>query len=92
MSTTTIRLPEQLKKRLGEAARKAGLTPHALIIQAIAERVDAEEKQGSFIAEAEARYENLVSTGEAIAWPEMRRYLENRRAGKRGRRPRARKL
>ncbi|MEQ8262024.1 ribbon-helix-helix protein, CopG family [Pseudohaliea sp.] len=92
MSTTTIRLPEQLKKRLGEAARKAGLTPHALIIQAIAERVDAEEKQGSFIAEAEARYDNLVSTGEAISWPEMRNYLENRRAGKRTRRPRTRKL
>ncbi len=92
MSTTTIRLPEELRARVAEAARRAGKTPHKFILDAIAEKTDREERRADFNETAERRWEDIVATGETIAWPEMRRYLLERAAGKRPRRPAARKL
>ena len=48
MSTTTIRLPDDLKERVAIAAERAGMTSHALILDAIAERVEAQERSGAF--------------------------------------------
>ena len=36
MSTTTIRLPDELKMRVADAAERAGMTPHGFILEAIA--------------------------------------------------------
>lgn len=55
MSTTTIRLPDDLKTRIAAAAVRTGTTSHNFILEAIAEKADQEE---------------------------MRRYLEDRLAGK----------
>lgn len=41
---------------------------------------------------AEKRYAGIVSSGKTIPWSEMRRYLEDRAAGKASKRPRAKKL
>jgi predicted transcriptional regulator len=38
MSTTTIRLPDELKARVALAAEQAGTTAHQFILQAIAEK------------------------------------------------------
>jgi predicted transcriptional regulator len=75
MSTTTIRLPEELKGRIAAAAERAGSTPHAFILEAIAEKTTHEERRADFTQEAEARYARIVATGETISWQEMRRYL-----------------
>ena len=92
MSTTTIRLPQELKARVAAAAQRAGTTPHSFIVQAIAEKADAVERQNEFVAEAEARYAAVVASGKTISWREMRAYLEKRSTGARARRPKARKL
>ncbi len=92
MSTTTIRLPEELKDRVKRAAERAGLTAHALILDAIAERVEAEERRNDFHDTAERRYAEIVASGKTIRWAEMRAYLEDRLAGKKTPRPTARKL
>jgi len=92
MSTTTIRLPEELKARVTAAAKRAGTTSHNFILEAIAEKADQEERRGQFHDTAERRYAEIVASGKTIPWTEMRRYLENRLAGKKARRPPARKL
>ena len=92
MSTTTIRLPEELKARVTAAAKRAGTTSHNFILEAIAEKADQEERRGEFHDTAERRYAEIVASGKTIPWTEMRRYLENRLAGKKARRPAARKL
>lgn len=46
----------------------------------------------AFAAEAERRYAALAASGMTIAWTEMRRYLENRIAGRAAVRPASRKL
>jgi predicted transcriptional regulator len=92
MSTTTIRLSEDLKARVAAAAKRTGTTSHNFILEAIAEKADQEERRGEFNDTAEQRYAEIVASGKTIPWAEMRRYLEDRLAGKRVRRPAARKL
>ncbi|MBX9629747.1 MAG: ribbon-helix-helix domain-containing protein [Burkholderiales bacterium] len=92
MSTTTIRLPEALKKRVAAAAERAGTTPHNFVVEAIAEKTDQVEQRGEFYDTAERRYAEVAATGKTIPWNEMRKYLEDRLAGKSPKRPVARKL
>jgi len=92
MSTTTIRLPDELKARVAEAAGRAGTTPHNFILEAIAEKAEQAERRADFDAVAEQRYAGIVESGKTIPWSEMRGYLEDRVAGKAVKRPVARKL
>ncbi|MGN6739746.1 ribbon-helix-helix protein, CopG family [Dyella sp.] len=92
MSTTTIRLPEELKARIAEAAKRAGTTAHNFILEAIAEKASLEERRADFDTEAEQRYARIVESGKTVPWDQMRGYLEDRLAGKAARRPVARKL
>ena len=92
MSTTTIRLSDELKARVAAAAKSVGTTPHNFILDAIAEKADQEERRADFVEEAQQRYAAIVATGKTIPWADMRRYLEDRAAGKKARRPAAKKL
>ncbi|MFA7292120.1 MAG: CopG family transcriptional regulator [Rhodocyclaceae bacterium] len=92
MSTTTIRIPDDLKTRVAKAAGRAGTTPHNFILEAIAEKAEQAERRAEFDTVAEERYARIVETGKTIPWSEMRSYLEGRVAGKAVKRPAARKL
>jgi predicted transcriptional regulator len=92
MSTTTIRLPQDLKERVARAARRAGSTAHSFILEAIAEKAEQEERQGEFQDTAEQRYAGILASGKTAPWGEMRRYLERRLTGKKTSRPKPGKL
>jgi predicted transcriptional regulator len=92
MSTTTIRLPEDLKARVATAAKRAGKTSHSFILEAIAEKAEQEERRSEFDDVAERRFADIVALGKTISWDKMRMYLEDRLAGKAARRPVAKKL
>jgi len=92
MSTTTIRLPDELKARVAAAAKHAGTTAHGFILEAIAEKTEQAERRADFDSLAEARYARIVATGKTIPWPEMRSYLEAHMRGEVAQRPVARKL
>ena len=92
MSTTTIRLPEDLKARVAVAAERAGTTAHSFILEAIAEKADQAERRADFRDIAEKRYADLAASGKTIPWEKMRNYLEDRIAGKAVTRPVAKKL
>ncbi|MCP4873956.1 MAG: ribbon-helix-helix protein, CopG family [Gammaproteobacteria bacterium] len=92
MPTTTIRLPEDLKDRIAHVAKRAGTTSHAFILNAIAERVEEEERRNDFHETAERRYAEIASSGMTIPWGEMQTYLKNQLAGRKKAVPKARKL
>lgn len=92
MSTTTIRLPEDLKVRVTVAAKRAGTTSHNFILEAIAEKADLTERREEFHTLADTRYAQFIADGKTISWNEMRGYLEARLAGKSMPRPVAKKL
>ncbi|KKZ18046.1 CopG family transcriptional regulator [Serratia marcescens] len=77
MSTTTIRIPDELKARVAAVAEQVGVTSHSFILQAIAEKTQQEELRRDFENEAEKRYAKIIATGETVSWKEMRGYLEN---------------
>lgn len=92
MSTTTIRLSEDLKARVAVAAKRVGTTAHGFILEAIAEKTAQAEIRAGFETEAEERYNKIIASGEAISWAEMRNYLKEKNTGKNNALPRARKL
>lgn len=92
MSTTTIRLPEELKARVAAAAEHAGTTAHGFILEAIAEKTDQAERRANFHSVGAERYAELVASGKTIPWEKMRRFLEDRVAGKSVAHPRPKKL
>lgn len=92
MSTTTIRMPAELKARVADAAEQAGTTAHNFIIEAIAEKADQAAQRADFEAVADQRYAEFLESGMSIPWEEARTYLLDRLAGKTTKRPVARKL
>lgn len=92
MSTTTIRLPDELKARVAEAAKQAGTTSHNFILEAIAEKAEMAAQRAAFHNLADQRYSQFLESGKSIPWEEARTYLMDRLAGKSAKRPVARKL
>lgn len=92
MSTTTIRLSEELKARVAEAAKQAGTTSHNFILEAIAEKAELAAQRAAFHGLADQRYAQFLESGKSIPWEEARVYLKDRLAGKTVKRPVARKL
>lgn len=89
MSTTTIRMSDDLKARVAAAASRSGGTAHGFILEAIAEKAEREEQRASFDAEADQRLATLMASGKSVAWQEMRAYLEARLAGETPEKPAA---
>jgi predicted transcriptional regulator len=91
MSTTTLRLPDELRTRLARLAERSGKSPHSLMLEAITQKVDEEELRASFQAEADGRFTEMMESGVGIPWHDMRAYLRARAGGKSARAPKARR-
>ncbi|MCY4755714.1 DUF6290 family protein [Pelomonas aquatica] len=92
MSTTTIRLDDDLKERVSEAAARAGKTAHAFIRDAIAESVEQAEFDAEMDRICEERWAEFLKTGEAIPWEEVKAYMKATAAGEKAERPVPRKI
>lgn len=91
MSTTTLRLPDDLKTRIAAAATRAGITPHLFMLEAVAEKTEQAEKRADFEAVADGRYAKILKSGETLDWHDVRAYLKARAAGCSAARPATRK-
>jgi predicted transcriptional regulator len=89
VSTTTIRLDEELKARISGAAERAGTTTHAFILDAIERTVEQVEQEEEFHQLADARWARLLGSGETVQWDEAKKYVSARARGERPRKPRA---
>jgi predicted transcriptional regulator len=92
MDTITIRLPQDLKERVARAAELSGTSAHRFLLEAIAEKVEQEERRGDFQHTAERRYAEILASGKTVPWSEVRRYLERRLDGRKVNRPKPRPL
>lgn len=92
MSTTTIRIEDELKSRVAAAAERVGKSSHAFILDAIAAIVEEVELDESFHRIADARWAKVLATGKTVGWDDAKTYLEARSRGERPRKPVARKL
>jgi predicted transcriptional regulator len=92
MSTTTIRMDEALKVRITAAAERAGKTPHAFMVEAITEYVEQDEEDAAFHRLGLERLEEMQRTGMAVAWEDVKQWLQATAKGERPEWPKARKI
>lgn len=74
MSTTTIRLPEELRSRVEAVAATKGSSMHAFMLEAIAEVTERLERQQDFLAEGQRRWKKMLKTGEYLSPEDVRAY------------------
>ena len=87
MSTTSLKLPEELKTRAIAAARLRGVTPHAFMVEAIRQTAEATEKRARLVADAVATRGRARKTHKGYAPEDVREYVMARIAGKKPRKP-----
>lgn len=90
MSTTSLKLPDELKQRAAAAAEKQGVSPHAFMVQAIELAATSAERRASFVNEALAARDRVLQTGKAFDADQVHTYLKQRIAGGKAAKPKAR--
>lgn len=87
MSTTSLKLPAELKLRAAAAAKNQGMSPHAFMVGAIEQAATAAEQRATFVAEAAAARNVMRESGVGYAADEVHDYLRRRAAGQKADRP-----
>ena len=91
MSTTTLRLPPDLRDRVSKLAEESGTTAHGFMLEAIIERVASEELRREFLKEGNDRLANMLENGRGVEWADMRDYLSEKAAGRDPGRPKVKR-
>jgi len=92
MTTTTLRIDDELKARVAAAAKRAGKTTHAFILEAIAQVIEQSELDDEFHGIADERLSKVLTPQKTVPWDAAKGYLEARSRGEHTHRPAARKL
>lgn len=87
MSTTSVKLPPQLKARVAALAKKTGRSAHSLIVEAVERQTTAEERMEQFVAAALAADADVERTGEVYRADDVHKWLKRLAAGKAAPRP-----
>ncbi len=89
MTTTSLKLPEDVKKLAATVARQQGITAHAFMVDAIRSAAVAADKRASLIADAQLARTETLKSGKGYAADEVHAYLRARAQRKTVTRPRA---
>lgn len=87
----SLRVPDDVKKRAARLADAQDTTVHAFMLEAIRDKVDAEEARAAFHEEARLRLARMKKSGKGIPAAEVFAYLDARGKGKSPARPKARR-
>ena len=87
VAATSLKLPKALKARITRLAKKAGESPHALMLRLLEEQVQATERFEAFVADARKADERMQENGAGYAAADVNAYLEDRIAGRNKARP-----
>ena len=87
-SSTTLKLSDDLKKRIAPLAESAGKTPHAWMVDALETQATLAERRKAFVADARAAEKEVEKHGLVHRAEDVHRYVLARIAGKKARRPR----
>jgi len=82
MSTTSLKLPEDVKRLAAVAAEQQGITPHAFMVEAIRSAATRAEQRARFVAEAIAARDEVMDSGKGHEAGEVHAYLRARAEGK----------
>lgn len=75
MTTTSLKLSDSLKQRVNALAAQANKSPHAFMVDAIAEQTERIEADRAFMARAEASLKHYQETDIGYDVDEVHAYL-----------------
>ena len=84
---TSLKLPKALKSRITRLAKRAGESPHALMLRLLEQQVEAGERFEQFVADARQADRSMRESGQGYAAANVHGYLEARIAGRKATRP-----
>lgn len=90
MSTTSLKISEDLKQLAAAAAKQQGITPHAFMVEAIRAAATAAEQRAVFVAEAVAAKAAFEQSGKGYDASQVHAYIKQRARGGKTARPKAR--
>lgn len=85
--TTTLKLPEKLKRRIAPLAKSADKTPHAWMLEALELQASLAERRRSFVADALDSEKQVRESGKAYRADDVHRYIRARATGRKPARP-----
>ena len=85
--TTTLKLPEKLKRRIAPLAKSADKTPHAWMLEALELQPSVAERRRSFVADALDSEKQIRESGKAYRAEDVHRYIRARASGRKPARP-----
>ena len=91
-ATTTLKLPESLKRRIAALAKTAGKTPHAFMVEALETQAALAERRREFIASALVSRQEVAKYGLVYDADEVFSYLKEKLEGGKARRPKPTRL
>lgn len=89
MSTTSLKLPDDVKQRAAAAAKQQGVTTHAFMVDAIRAAASNAELRAQFVADAVAARKDALKSGKGYAAEDVHAHLRARVQGKATPKPRA---
>jgi len=91
MAVTTIKLPDDLKKRIADVVRDSGKSAHAFMLDAIEQQTRLAELRRQFVGDALAAEAEAMSTGTGFSAADVHAYIEGLAKGRKVTRPRAKR-
>lgn len=87
---TSIKLAEDLKKRVARVVKDTGQSAHAFMIDAIRQETERAEKRREMLADAYAARAEFLRSGTGYALAEVKAHYRAKLQGKRSRKPKLR--
>ncbi len=87
IAATSLKLPRSLKARIERLSRRAGVSPHALMLRALEGHMEAEERYQAFLDDGVRADEAMQRSGLGYAAADVHAYLAVRAEGRAARRP-----
>ncbi len=80
-STTSLKLPDELKAQIAEAAKQEGKTAHALMVETLQTAMNETRLRNRFYQEAREAYEDTVRTNICYSHEEISKWMRARVRG-----------
>ena len=86
-SSTTLKLPDDLKRRIAPLAKSTGKTPHAWMVEALEVQAALAERRRELVASAHVAEQEVTKYGLVYEADEVFAYIESKVAGNKPKRP-----
>jgi predicted transcriptional regulator len=86
-TSTTLKLPEELRARIATLAEAEGKTSHAYMVEALQEKAERAERRRDYLAAGTRALHEYERTGIAYAMEDVERYILGIAAGRKPSRP-----